>query len=258
MDDELFDEAVDRLELVINKNAKFEVEIYNPEPKVGKVIVGRVDCIDNDTIWEFKCTRDLDSEHFIQLAVYALLNENMKISYIESLKRKYKEGLENLNKSNDTEYVLATKLQLGNVLIINNGKYTIYAIDFETIKVLDDNKEKKKFKIEPRLYHRITQKINNKEIDKLGEQIKELENKTYRYKLMNILSNEIYEIKFEKDKLEEMINYLLFHKYKNIKVLTDEEFIKDVFDEEIKLETVVDNKNFGGGAVNNNHGFIDD
>jgi hypothetical protein len=161
MDDELFDEAVDRLELVINKNAKFEVEIYNPEPKVGKVIVGRVDCIDNDTIWEFKCTRDLDSEHFIQLAVYALLNENMKISYIESLKRKYKEGLENLNKSNDTEYVLATKLQLGNILIINNGRYTIYAIDFETIKVLDDNKEKKKFKIEPRLYHRITQKINS-------------------------------------------------------------------------------------------------
>jgi hypothetical protein len=259
MDDELFDEAVDRLELVINKNAKFEVEIYNPEPKVGKVIVGRVDCIDNDTIWEFKCTRDLDSEHFIQLAVYALLNENMKISYIESLKRKYKEGLENLNKSNDTEYVLATKLQLGNVLIINNGRYTIYAIDFETIKVLDDNKEKKKFKIEPRLYHRITQKINSKEIDKLGEQIKELENKKYRYKLMNILSNEIYEIKFEKDKLEEMINYLLFHKYKNIKVLTDEEFIEDVFNEEIKLEAVVDNKNVGGGgAVNNNHGFIDD
>jgi len=251
MDDELFDEAVDRLELVINKNAKFEVEIYNPEPKMGKVIVGRVDCLDTDTIWEFKCTRDLDSEHFIQLAIYALLNENMKIAYIGTLKRKYKEYTENINKTSDTEYIPATKLEIGNILLINNGRYKIYSIDYETIKVMDDNKEKKKFKIESRLYQRLTEKVDRKEIERLRDQISELEKKVYRYKLMNILSNEIYEIKFEKEKLEEMINYLLFHKYKNIKKLTDDEFMIDVFNNEIKLETVFDTKII-------NHGFIDD
>ena len=78
MEDEKLDDAVDRLELVINKNARFEVEVSNPELKVGKVIVGRMDCMDGDTIWEFKCTRELDSDHFIQLAIYALLNENMR------------------------------------------------------------------------------------------------------------------------------------------------------------------------------------
>ena len=42
--------------------------------------IGEIDAMENKLyIWEFKCTRDLDSEHFIQLAVYALLNENMKI-----------------------------------------------------------------------------------------------------------------------------------------------------------------------------------
>jgi hypothetical protein len=251
MDDELFDEAVDRLELVINKNAKFEVEIYNPEPKMGKVIVGRVDCLDTDTIWEFKCTRDLDSEHFIQLAIYALLNENMKIAYIGTLKRKYKEYTENINKTSDTEYIPATKLEIGNILLINNGRYKIYSIDYETIKVMDDNKQKKKFKIESILYKRLTEKVDIKEIERLRDQINELEKKVHKYKLMNILSNEIYEIKFEKDKLEEMINYLLFHKYKNIKKLTDDEFMIDVFNNDIKLETVFDNKSIS-------HGFIED
>jgi hypothetical protein len=257
MDDELFDEAVDRLELVINKNAKFEVEIYNPEPKVGKVIVGRVDCIDNDTIWEFKCTRDLDSEHFIQLAIYALLNENMKDTIVNSLKRKYKDALENINKKSDTEYVLVSKLELGNILLINNGRYKIYAMDYENIKVIDDNKQKKKFKIESRLYQRLTEKVDIKEIERLRDQVTDLENKKYKYKLMNILSNEIYEIKFEKEKLEEMINYLLFHKYKNIKPLTDGEFIEDIFNAEIKLETVFDNKAFILNNVNSN-AFIED
>jgi len=254
MDDELFDDAVDRLELVINKNAKFEVEIYNPEPKLGKVIVGRVDCIDNDTIWEFKCTRDLDSEHFIQLAIYALLNENMREVYVRTLKRKYGEYTTNLGKTNDTEFVPASKLEIGNTLIINNGRYKIYFIDYDTIKVMDDNKEKKKFKIEARLYQRLTERVDIKEINRLDAQIKELETKKYRYKLMNILSNEVYEIKFEREKLEEMINYLLFHKYKNIKKLTDDEFIEDIFNSEIKLEAVFDNAAF----VKENSAFIDD
>jgi len=72
---------------------------------------------------------------------------------------------------------------------------------------------------------------------------------------MNILSNEIYEIKFEREKLEEMINYLLFHKYKNIKKLTDDEFIEDIFNSEIKLEAVFDNVAF---VKQNNSAFIDE
>ena len=236
MDDELFDNAVDRLELVINKNAKFEVNVFNPELKMGKVIVGRMDCLDRNTIWEFKCTRDLDNDHFIQLAIYALLYENMRELKISELDKKIKSINDENKKQNTVELVPFKKLLIGDILFINNQKYIICELDFNSFKVIDTNNQKKIVKSVNSLFTRVIKK--NNEINVLIEQKKQLEEIKYEYKLMNILTNEIYEIKFDKQKLDEMLNFLLYHKYKSTKKLTDDEFIDDLFNQDDILEDI--------------------
>ena len=50
---------------------KFNIQ-NNPSSLAGGKLSGRSDCIDfkNNTMWEFKCTNDLNSSHKIQLALY--------------------------------------------------------------------------------------------------------------------------------------------------------------------------------------------
>jgi hypothetical protein len=62
----ILDESHSRISKHINKDCKFEINVKRD------VISGCLDCIDkkNKTIWEFKFTNDLKSEHFIQLAIY--------------------------------------------------------------------------------------------------------------------------------------------------------------------------------------------
>ena len=129
MEDSKLDDAVDRLELIINKNAKFEVEVFNPELKIGKVIVGRMDCLDNDTVWEFKCTKDLDTEHFIQLAIYALLNENMRDLRLRDIEEKIKK----LKGRKREETILFKRLELEDIIVVNGKRYIIYLFPCTTI-----------------------------------------------------------------------------------------------------------------------------
>jgi hypothetical protein len=249
MEDVKLDDAVDRLELVINKNARFEVEVSNPELKVGKVIVGRMDCMDGDTIWEFKCTRELDSDHFIQLAIYALLNENMREAKIRDFDKKIKQMELDMNKREELEKVHFKKVELGNILLIGNIKYTVYHIDINGLKIQDDNKNKKLIRESHSLLPRIVKKGNIKDIEKIKENKKFLEDIKFKYKLMNILTNEICEIKFEKDKLDEMLNFLLYHKYKGTKKFTDDEFINDLLNDDINIEELIEiNENIATSA----------
>jgi len=223
MEDEKLDDAVDRLEDIIKKDAKFEVEVFNPELKFGKVIVGRMDCLDKDTIWEFKCTKNLDTEHFIQLAIYALLNENMRGYRLKDIEDKLKK----CRVKKIEEQVLFKKLQLEDIIIVNKKRFIIYKIDLNSIKVFDENGDKKLIKNNNNLFTRIVE-ADLKEVNRLKEQYEYYSEMVYKYKLMNILTNEIYELEFEKDILDEMVNYLLFHKYKSIKKLTDDEFITEL------------------------------
>jgi len=240
MEDEKLDDAVDRLDLVINKNARFEIEVSNPELKIGKVIVGRMDCMDGDTIWEFKCTKELDSDHFIQLAIYALLNENMREAKIRDLDKRITQMESDMNKKEELEKVFFKKIELGNILLINNIKYVVYHIDENGIKIQDSNKNKRLIRESSSLLPRIVKKGNIAELNKVKENKIFLEKCNFKYKLMNILTNEIYEIKFEKDKLDEMVNYLLYHKYKGVKKFTDDEFINDLLNQEINIEELID------------------
>lgn len=248
MEDELFDDAVDRLELVVNKNAKFEVEVFNPELKMGKVIVGRMDCLDKDTVWEFKCTRELDSEHFIQLAIYGLLNENLREVRVKEVEKKIKNLEDEMKKKDAVEMVPYRKLEIGDIIFVNNNKYCIYQIDHNCIKIFDINKEKKMIKATNQLFTRVIKRGDKQELERLKGVKTELSEIKYKYKLMNILTNEIYEIKFEKEKLDEMINYLLYHKYKGMRKLNDDEFIEDLYNEEMEIENIADDNDINTSA----------
>jgi hypothetical protein len=220
-------------------------------------MVGRMDCMDRDTIWEFKCTRDLESDHFIQLAIYALLNENLRKHRIGEYKDKLEKMSMTMNKKETIEQVPFRRLELNNVLIIKGVKFRIYHIDLEVIKIEDKDGNKKSLKNVYPTYPRMINKGDDKTFNMIKEKIKELEEIKYRYKLMNILTNEIYEIFFELEKLDEMVNYLLFHKYKSIKKLSDEEFIDNLFNQEIKLEIIENGKEKEKEMVSGN-AFIDD
>ena len=77
----------DNLDLAINKikthleisnNAKYES--YYEYDTNNIIIKGIIDCIDNNNIYEFKCTKQLENEHILQLAIYMFLYESNNIS----------------------------------------------------------------------------------------------------------------------------------------------------------------------------------
>jgi hypothetical protein len=114
---------IDKLEL--SKNSIFEKEYKY------KKLIGRVDCISENILYEFKCTNELKDEYYLQLACYMYLH----------MKK---------NKNNEN----------------------------------------------------------------------------YQYKLYNIFTDELVEIKCEFNKLEELVNYLFNYYNNNVKIDINEEFLK--------------------------------
>ena len=68
------------LDKYINKKTEYERSIRhtcNKYPEYGAIeFNGRIDAIDDEIVWEFKCTETLTSEHLLQLVVYAWLWKN--------------------------------------------------------------------------------------------------------------------------------------------------------------------------------------
>ena len=90
------DRCLERLyTLNISSNSTFEYvqnisNISNNYPELlNRILIGIYDCIDTDNniIYEFKCTKKLEKEHYIQLAIYMYihminqLDNNIKIKY---------------------------------------------------------------------------------------------------------------------------------------------------------------------------------
>jgi hypothetical protein len=51
-----------------------EKPIYYDHPELGKILLkGRMDCRDDEYVWEFKCVRELSLEHFLQVICYQWL-----------------------------------------------------------------------------------------------------------------------------------------------------------------------------------------
>jgi hypothetical protein len=81
-------ECMKRLEnLGISKTAEFEKEIIieNKDETVNRKIIGYIDCVDGNNLYEFKCTSSLEKEHYLQLAVYMYLYENSKFHELSVL-----------------------------------------------------------------------------------------------------------------------------------------------------------------------------
>ena len=69
--------CISRLQKIISKNAVFEhaLELSDEKELINRKIIGSIDCIDNNNIYEFKCTKEISNDHYIQLAIYMYLYE---------------------------------------------------------------------------------------------------------------------------------------------------------------------------------------
>jgi len=66
---------IDSLELTKHVDFEKKYEIGGRKELFNRELVGFVDCKDKNNIYEFKCVHKLEPEHFIQLAIYAYMNE---------------------------------------------------------------------------------------------------------------------------------------------------------------------------------------
>ena len=184
--------SIQRLKKYISIDAIYEVkfECENKKELGNRKLVGFVDCIDKYNIWEFKCCKQLEKEHILQLACYMYLFS------------------EYIDKQN----------------IINNDKN-------EKI-IIKINNDIKKCKTEKKINEKKLEleNINNKYI------IDKIDN--YKFKLLNIFNEEIIEITSTKEKLQNMIEYLINKKFYNSKKNSDIEFLefnKNIFNNIYKL-----------------------
>jgi len=69
--------CLDRLENYVGKNSQDEVKV-GCQITDDTFVVGAIDCICEDTIWEFKCTTSLKKQYYLQLAMYAYLHMQSK------------------------------------------------------------------------------------------------------------------------------------------------------------------------------------
>ena len=128
--------CIKRLGKYISKNAIFEKEI-NKELNNRKLI-GYIDCIDNDKIWEFKCVKKLQDEHILQLAIYMYLHKNDKIFQIDEIKQKiYKITLKKLNiyKLNEFKKLIKLSNELNSLTKINYKYYLFNILDNNILQI---------------------------------------------------------------------------------------------------------------------------
>jgi hypothetical protein len=64
---------------MISSNSIYELFLSKDIEK-GKRLIGLADCVDQGVLYEFKCTKELEKEHFVQLALYMYL---AKVNQIE-------------------------------------------------------------------------------------------------------------------------------------------------------------------------------
>lgn len=195
------DKCISRLEtLKLSNNSKFEVEKQreNRTELVNKKLIGRFDCIDeeNDTLYEFKCVNELNSEHCLQTALYAYLHW---LDKEETYNNNYKFNPELLKAGDIVKYnenqsgIIIRKYKNGNIHIKNS----------------------------------ITNIIDKININFITSKKYEIFKNTTKYYLYNILSNELIEIEVNILNLIELVKFLINEKYFKNTNITDKEFIQN-------------------------------
>jgi hypothetical protein len=246
--------CINRMEksLHISVNALFEKNyiIENEKELLNRKINGFVDCIDNNNLYEFKCVQTLEKEHFLQLAIYMYQNEKQKQTIILQNKQKLYDienqiksyelkiqNLKNINISFTSEYgvgdIIKYKIfDIGEGIIkkiYKNGKFSIL------------NNKKQNISITKSLIISVIKRYDNQidvsecdnSIKNLQENAEQLKNiiklniEDTNYYLYNILTDELLQINCELNTLIRMIEILVYNKYINSKIITNEQFLQN-------------------------------
>jgi hypothetical protein len=125
--------------LKISKCAKFEedvcsiVEINKYDQIIKKTIIGTIDCVDDKSIYEFKCVKEIKKEHFLQLAIYMYMHKKDLIKKYRDVHNVDEVPIDELNKyhyylfnilTDDLYEILCSMNELHNIIIILiNEKY---------------------------------------------------------------------------------------------------------------------------------------
>lgn len=127
---ENLEKAIERLKsLNISKDARFEQNLKTE--LANREIIGYIDCIDNNNIYEFKCVDKLEKEHFLQLSIYMYLNE-INIDKLNIDKIKYKINNDLLNLYNEYKNII-DKIKNINNLLLNNYNLKVVNSIIESI-----------------------------------------------------------------------------------------------------------------------------
>lgn len=220
---ENLDIAYNRLvQLGISKKAKYEqyFEIAKLSELLDRRLIGYIDCVDGNNIYEFKCVNKLENEHYLQLAIYMFLYET------------------NIRKQSNN----VTAVQ-----IINGAKSNMPGIYWDMMAYLEINK--KKLLTETNQIERARlEDLNNRIMTQISRQFADSTDKievikknhdTNNYFLYNILTNEMEQISCSYDNLKEMIKYLFHSKYLGSKEIPDDIFIKNIIDVLNKYKEVI-------------------
>ena len=209
-------ECLERLKERISDNAQYEVHyIENDKPELnGRTLVGFIDCIDNNVVWEFKCVNNLDSEHILQLAIYMYLHKVNQVNNDtrDTISNKLMTILQQLN---ELEYNLQVNKKYYDYTIVKISPNDIITYKTSTRKSLKTNR------------HLFVEEVKKKLTElKIKYENILLNSGEYKYQLWNILDNHTIEIDASTQKLQEMISYLIKKKYYSNQKDTNEIFMK--------------------------------
>ena len=185
--------------LNISDKAIFEKKlvIENKPELLNRKITGYMDCLDYNKIYEFKCVGELENKHYLQLAIYAYINEITQAEYV----KRY-----NANLTKDYSSVM-----VGDIITFNGGygyvekKFPNGDIHIKNLVTLE------------------VTVVNNGSLEN-----KEKTKRNNSYYMYNILTDELNEMEYDIDNLKKMMEYLIYNKYVNKVKKTDKEFLLNV------------------------------
>ncbi len=259
--------CMERLKNLVSKKMVVEVrfEIENRPELKNRKIIGYIDCIDKNNIWEFKCVHSLDNEHKLQLAVYMYLYFEYKKKIVLSFNLNEDSDIEEEEEEDDTDEIksdIEERLVFLETMKVSLEECTVeegHDIDFVidgtlyedwiikkvrkngSLSVLN-NKTNEKMLIEvTNIFRNLTleslrERIHN-DIKDLKHQLdliqhnvkikstKESQELEDHFYLYNILDGHQIEIKSDLNRLKKMMDYLIDCKYFRKNFISDDEFI---------------------------------
>lgn len=220
-------DATSRIQsLGIDVTTQFEKHVvadYN-RSKQKVIISGFIDAVCSDCVFEFKCVGNLQTEHFIQLAIYAYLHEISTLPKITKYLPVVKQGTttKGTQLCSIGDKILYQGQRRGVVLFVyKNGGYKVKNFNTGKVETVSDRAFIKKIGKKKEATNTIQEQV----VYTTSEILQSYKPK-YRYFLYNILSDELHQVNFDLERLDKMIGFIIYHKYGVKNDLSDEQFIE--------------------------------